>query len=104
MKSKLAVTCCGANKSESPDHSAQISRLNRIQGQIEGIKKMIAERKYCPDILTQTSAVRAAISSLESVILEKHLASCVRDAFKGEQSDSEQKISELVEIFKLGAR
>ena len=107
MKNNLTKTCCGTDigrNAEHPDHTKEISRINRIQGQLEGIKKMISERKYCPDIITQTSAVRAAITSLETVILEKHLSSCVRDAFKGNQSDSEEKISELVEIFRLGAK
>ena len=104
MKTKRPLSCCGTANKDNPDHSAQLSRINRIQGQLEGIKRMISERKYCPDIMNQTSAVRAAIVSLESIILEKHLASCVRDALKGASPDSEEKISELIDIFKLGAK
>lgn len=102
----LAETCCGiaSPKGEFPDHSAELRRINRIQGQLEGIKRMIQERRYCPDIITQTSAVRAAITSLEASILEKHLSACVRSAFKASDKESEVKIKELVEIFKRGTR
>lgn len=100
--------CCASSaihkSKEPPDHSAELNRLNRIKGQIDGIIRMIEERKYCPDIITQTSAVRAAIGSLESKILEKHLNACVRSAFKVGGSDSEEKIRELLQIFKKRAK
>ena len=49
-----------------PDHSSEIKRLKRIQGQLEGIERMIMERRYCIEILNQTKAVTSAIHSLES--------------------------------------
>lgn len=53
-------------------------RLNRIAGQIDGIKKMIDEDRYCDDILIQLSAVEKAVKSLSTIILEKHLSSCIK--------------------------
>lgn len=91
--------CCNSNK--HPDHSKEISRLNRISGQIEGVKKMIEERRYCPDILTQLRAVASATKSLEASVLEAHLGSCVADAFKSDKvEEQKEKISELVKLFK----
>ena len=95
--SKPKDCCC--NQGQYPSHSSQISRLNRISGQIEGIKKMIHEQRYCLDILMQITAVRSALKSVEENILERHLNSCVMNAM---QSDSEKckKVAEIVELFK----
>ena len=91
--------CCDTH--EYPDHSKQLSRLNRISGQIDGVKKMIEERRYCPDIITQLRAISSATKSLEASLLETHLESCVADTFNsGDNDEREQKISELVKLFK----
>ena len=58
-------------------HMENMPRLNRISGQIEGIKKMIEEGRYCTDIISQLRAVRAAVKAVESNILQKHLQNCV---------------------------
>ena len=65
---------------EHPCHQSEIGKLNRISGQVEGIKKMIEDGRYCPDILTQLRAARAAIRTVEANILETHLQHCVTDA------------------------
>lgn len=83
-----------------PDHSKDIHRLNRIQGQINGVRKMIEDRRYCPEILIQTRAVKAAIQSLETAILERHLHHCVQETFKANKpKDVEAKIKELIDLF-----
>lgn len=81
------------------DHSKNLPRLNRVIGQLEGIKKMISENKNCIDILFQLKAVRSAIKSLESEILEEHLNNCVLQSFNS-QEDKSKKIKELIELFK----
>lgn len=70
-----------------------LKRLRRIEGQVRGIQKMIEEEKYCADILTQVSAVRAAITKVGSIILEKYSMTCIQDAVSFE--DKEKAISEL---------
>ena len=96
MKNK---DCC--HEKQHPDHSKELSRLNRISGQIEGIKRMIEERRYCPDILTQLRAIRSAIRALEGNILEIHLGSCVTDAgLSKDKKEKQKKLAELVELFK----
>lgn len=81
------------------DHSKELPRLNRIIGQLDGIKKMIENEKNCIDILFQLKAVRSAIKSLEGQILEDHLKHCVLQSFDS-NSDRNTKIEELVELFK----
>ena len=91
--------CC--NEKQHPDHSKQISRLNRISGQLEGVKKMIGENRYCPDILLQLKAARSAIRSLEARVLKTHLENCVVDAFGAKNAKGkEEKIVELIELYK----
>jgi DNA-binding FrmR family transcriptional regulator len=95
--------CCHDTK--HPDHSKQLPSLNRAAGQIEGIKKMIEERRYCPDILVQLRALRAAVGAIETNILESHLDACVTDALKaGNKKDGDKKISELKEIYRRFSR
>ena len=74
-----------------------IHRLNRISGQVEGIKKMIEEDRYCDDLLTQLLAVDKAVKSLSSVILEKHMYSCI----KKEVSEGNLEIvDEVMQLFR----
>ena len=80
------------------NHSENIPRLNRIAGQIEGIKKMIEDGRYCPEIISQLRAVRAATKAVESNILQKHLQSCVAQSFASTE-DRDKKIAELKALF-----
>ncbi|MBR3340844.1 MAG: metal-sensing transcriptional repressor [Clostridiales bacterium] len=72
-----------------------ITRLNRIEGQIRGIRKMVEEDAYCVDILTQVSAARCSLNSFSKVLLGNHIKTCVaEDIRKG----SDEKTEELVEL------
>jgi DNA-binding FrmR family transcriptional regulator len=74
-------------------------RLNRIEGQVRGLSKMVEEDRYCIDIVTQISAVRAALRRVEEEVLKDHVAHCVEHAItSGDQTDQRQKISELMEV------
>jgi CsoR family transcriptional regulator, copper-sensing transcriptional repressor len=64
------------------DKPALAKRMNRIEGQVRGIAKMIAEDRYCVDVLTQVSAVRSALDALAMQLLEHHLTGCVAHAVK----------------------
>ena len=80
-------------------HEAQIVRLNRIEGQIRGISKMIQEGRYCVDILTQIRSASSALASVQKNIFKGHLESCVRDSLTGDDPrDREAKINEMLEI------
>jgi len=89
------------SKNKHPDHSAEISRLNRILGQIEGVKKMIAARRYCPDIITQLRAINSATKAVETSLLATHIEACVIETFTTKnKKDQQQKIEELTKLFK----
>lgn len=95
----LGKDCCGGDDHElHPDHGAESAKLNRVIGQVEGVKKMIAERRYCPDILTQLRAARSALKTVEANILETHLKGCVAQAIREGYADD--KIAEIKELFK----
>jgi DNA-binding FrmR family transcriptional regulator len=82
---------------------AQISaRLRRIEGQVAGIRRMIAEDRYCVDILNQTSAVVSALRRVEDVVMENHLNTCVVDAMRSD--DPGQKKEKTTEIMDVIAR
>ena len=82
-----------------PNHAENLPRLNRISGQIDGIKKMIEEERYCLDIVNQIKAVRSALKSVEKNILQKHIKHCVAASFKASKTEQEQKINELISLF-----
>ncbi len=97
MSDNTPNNCC-CDKSLYPNHAENIPRLNRISGQIDGIKKMIADNRYCPDIIIQIRAVRSALRAVESKILAKHLQHCVLQSFTSDK-EREQKITELQALF-----
>ncbi len=82
------------------DHDPKlITRLNRIEGQVRGISKMVAEGRYCIDILTQLQAVRAALSKVETTILQDHLGQCIEGAISGgDPVDQRAKVNELIQL------
>ena len=88
-------------KNQKTTHLEEIVRLKRIEGQIRGIQKMIGEKRYCIDILTQLSSVVGAIKSVEENILSRHLRGCVHESFRGgNKEDKGKKIEEIIEVLK----
>ena len=74
-------------------------RLNRIEGQVRGIARMVDEDRYCIDIVTQISAVRAALRRVEEEGLRDHVGHCVEHAISsGNKADQREKISELMAV------
>ena len=92
--------CCVRHKKREPDkYKDMINRLSRIEGQVRGIKRMVENDAYCPDILVQSAAVTAAMKSFNKVLLEDHIRTCVVEDIK---ADKEGTVDELVRvIFKL---
>ncbi len=81
-------------------NSAKLNRLNRIEGQVRGIAKMVEDDRYCIDILTQMQAVKSALSKVESEILKDHAACCVAEAISsGDEDEQKEKFAELVDLF-----
>jgi DNA-binding FrmR family transcriptional regulator len=74
-------------------------RLSRIEGQVRGLARMIDEDRYCIDIVTQISAVRAALRRAEEEILRDHVAHCVEHAIaSGNKKDQRQKVAEIMDV------
>ena len=87
-----------------PDHTTSLNRVRRIKGQVEGIERMIEDRRYCPDILTQIQAANSALRSLAMNILHGHLLHCVKEAMEARnEQEKDRKIAELLEIFRKNA-
>jgi DNA-binding FrmR family transcriptional regulator len=83
----------------NPHKVALLKRLKIIEGQIRGIQDMLQEDQYCIDIITQTSAAKQALSNIEDLLLENHLASCTIDQIKS--GKTAQAITEILKVYKL---
>lgn len=75
------------------------ARLNRIQGQLIGVKKMIDDNRYCEDIIMQLLAISKASESLANVILEKHLKTCIKNSIEKGDSSIIDEIQELIKRY-----
>ncbi len=86
--------CCHKKKERSEkEYKDLIHRLNRIEGQVRGIKKMVESDTYCTDILVQVSAVNAALNSFNRVLLANHIKTCVTDDIR---AGKEETVDELI--------
>jgi DNA-binding FrmR family transcriptional regulator len=75
------------------------NRLSRIEGQVRGLSKMVEDERYCIDIVTQISAVRAALRRVEEEVLKDHVSHCVEHAIaSGDKADQRRKIAELMAV------
>lgn len=82
-------------------HEETLPRLRRIVGQVQGVQRMVEDKKYCIDIITQIQAARSALRAVELQILQKHMAHCVSDAFaSGSPQQAEEKMAELLHVMK----
>ena len=80
-------------------------RLGRIEGQVRGLSKMVDEDRYCIDIVTQISAVRAALRRVEEEVLRDHVAHCVEHAIaSGDKGEQRRKVNELIEVLSRAER
>ena len=88
--------CCCRKKMRSDEEIKDlITRLNRIEGQVRGIRKMVEEDAYCVDILTQVNAAKCSLNSFSKVVLGNHIKTCVADDIR---NGSDEKTEELVEL------
>ena len=77
-----------------------LGRLRRIEGQVQGIQRMVDEDKYCVDILLQLAAVQGAVEQVQKLLLGAHIESCVSEAIRsGSARDRQKKVGELLDVF-----
>ena len=94
MEKEKCCHCSQRKKERSPEeYKKLIHRLNRIEGQIRGIKGMVENNAYCPDILIQSAAVNAAINAFNKELLANHIRTCVADDIR---DGKDEAIDELV--------
>lgn len=75
-------------------------RLRRIEGQVQGLQRMIAADAYCVDVLLQVSAVQGALEQVQKLLLGRHIESCVADALRsGSRVERQRKVDELLDVF-----
>jgi DNA-binding FrmR family transcriptional regulator len=76
-----------------------LRRLSRIEGQVRGLARMVEQDRYCIDVVTQISAVRAALKRVEQEVLRDHVGHCVKHAMQSDDlADQNRKIAELMEV------
>ena len=79
--------------------SACLKRLNRIEGQVRGVARMVEDDRYCIDVMTQISAIQAALKRVADEALKDHVAHCVEHAIaSGDTASQRQKIAELMDV------
>lgn len=93
---------CHPQRVVQPHKAALLKRLNRIAGQVRGISGMIEQDRYCVDILTQISAIQAALDAVSIQLLDDHSRGCMQAAIKSGQGD--QAIDELMQVVRKFAR
>jgi DNA-binding FrmR family transcriptional regulator len=82
-----------------------LKRLTRIEGQVRGLSRMVEQDRYCIDIITQISAVRAALRRVEEELLRDHVAHCVEDAIAtGNRTEQRRKVAELMSVLQRAER
>lgn len=99
---KNKVCCTDRHKERSQEeYKKLINRLNRIEGQIRGIKGMIENGAYCPDILVQSAAVNAAVNAFNRELLSNHIKTCVTDDIRRGKDDTvEELLATLKKLMK----
>jgi CsoR family transcriptional regulator, copper-sensing transcriptional repressor len=84
---------------ESETSEICLKRLSKIEGQVRGIARMVDDKRYCIDIITQISAVRAALRRVEEAVLKDHVGHCVQHAIaSGNAAEQRKKVAELMEL------
>lgn len=79
-----------------------LRRLSIIEGQVRGLRELIASGAYCIDIITQTSAVKQALSGVEDILLENHLSTCAVNQIK--KGNEKKALEEIIKVYKLKRR
>lgn len=89
--------CCKKKLRGEEEYRSLINRLNRIEGQVRGIRSMLESDAYCVDILTQVSAVQSAISAFSGELLSSHIKSCVVEDVKQDRLETVDELIKTVE-------
>lgn len=101
MDDKVKDCCCKKTERSEEEYKKLMNRLNRIEGQIRGIKGMLEKSAYCPDILTQSAAAGAALNAFNRELVASHIKNCVvRDIRSGKDSTTDELVLTLEKLMK----
>lgn len=96
--------CCCTGKTKhrnTEEYKTLITRLNKIEGQVRGVKNMLEQERYCVDILTQVSAIQSALNSFNKLLLSQHIKTCVvKDIEEGKTEVIDELLCTLQKIMK----
>ena len=82
-----------------PNHEEQLNRLSKIEGQLRGVRRMIEDRRYCSDIISQIKAINAALKQVRMGVLEKHIHHCVAESLNSRKPELfEEKVTEIIDV------
>ena len=104
---KAACACDNGRKAVAVDpeiKAAALTRLNRIEGQVRGLQKMVESERYCADILLQISSVQQALRGVSRELMRNHLRHCAADAIRKSSSSAEEMYDELLDLVYRHAR
>ena len=89
--------CCRHKHRDAAEYDALIKRLNRIEGQVRGVRGMVEKEAYCTDILTQVSAIQSALNAFSRELLAAHIRTCVVDGVRNGETDVVDELVRTVE-------
>lgn len=96
----MEKNCCCTHKTKhrsDEEYKALINRLSRIEGQVRGIRKMVETDAYCVDILTQVSAIQAALNAFNRELLANHIRTCVIDDIKNGKDETVDELAQTLQ-------
>jgi DNA-binding FrmR family transcriptional regulator len=101
VEEEKSCCCCRTKQRTETEYKDLIHRLNRIEGQIRGIRSMVEKSAYCPDILVQVAAANAALNSFSKVLLSEHIHTCVvQDIRNGKDETIDELMNTLQKLMK----
>lgn len=90
--------CCSRTKvRQTTEKKDLINRLNRIEGQVRGVKNMVETDRYCVDILTQVSAIQSALNSFNKILLQNHITTCVVEDIRNEKEGTVEELCDTIQ-------
>ena len=92
-----APDCCRHKHRDPSEYEALLKRLNRIEGQVRGVRGMVEKECYCTDILTQVSAIQSALNAFSRELLANHIRTCVVDGIRSDDADIVDELVRTVE-------
>lgn len=97
-ENEIPACCSGKTKERAPEEfKSLMNRLNRIEGQVKGIRRMLENDAYCPDILVQVSAANAALNAFSKLLLKNHIHTCVVNDIKAGKTEVVDELCEVLQ-------